>query len=65
MTKNEAPAVAIREALDKVLKGFCIDSEENQGLHGWRCKHKDRWPEPCGHYEELLDELVAEVMRAR
>lgn len=65
MTKDEAPAVAVREVLDKTLRAYGVDSVGNQVIHGWRCREKVMFPEPCGHYEELLDELVAEVMKTR
>src|SRR3546814_14204170 len=52
----EALVSALREALDKTLRDYLIDTIENQGLHSWRCHYPDRYP-TCTHYAELLDAL--------
>lgn len=49
----------LREAFRRVLENEGVDSEG--GTHSWRCFDKERYPEPCGCIDEIVNQLIAAV----
>ena len=54
----------LRDALGKVLADHAIVPNQN-GFHGWRCEHPDRYPDYCHCVPDLLDDLMAVAAEAR
>lgn len=63
VVKGDSKALAARRRLAAVLKDYGIDSLENQALHSWRCVPPYDRTHPCRHFDALLDDLVAAVVR--
>lgn len=49
---------ALRDRFAKVLSDHAIVPEQ-EGFHGWRCGHPDRYPGYCHCVPDLLDDLMA------
>lgn len=48
-----------RESIRRVLIENGVESTENQGLHGWRCRYPESYGRgPCDCFASLMDDLM-------